>query len=477
MVPEEQTSYTPQVTGAKPPLTRAEVAIGSLSRQLSSRPVSETVAQSTVEAVTSLPIPPQPGVPTAQSVLPLPQTPVSSTTNQAPASQEIATQPISVSPEPIPVVPYPPLPNAIAPIPQSTPQVTFPSQPLQQIVQNTIGQKPKKKASFGRIALTKRALLTSVTLLALVVGAGGLYVFAQWYAAQNTPEKIFSDAMQNSLQTSQVDTQTKTNGIVNTADFDLSSLSDPIVSTHQTVDMYGSNFVLQGYGSAQNTYVSYSHFPATVSPAIKSLATNGWIQLRTKGVLPGDVDAPLVEVSDPRYQTVGILTFGIFGQKTSRELINYANSEKIYAYNPSTVQHTIISGTKVLAYRVNLNVPFLKIFDESAATDEGFSPTDVQAAVDNLSQWTGAKTTLYVSTATHRFVEAELSRSGQNTTIVYSNYDNANANLPNEPETRLNWTEFENVQSMISAEAVAKPVIAKTASVVKPVVSTVSNKL
>jgi hypothetical protein len=470
MEPEEHTSNTPHNIGARPPLTRAEVAIGSLSRQLDSR----QARQSLTEPITEKSIPfesfAQPPTPIIQSV-PVPSvapTPIAFNPNFTTQASEPSP---FVAPAPIytqPVVAAPPL----TPL-QPAPVISQPSQQLAQVA--IAGQPQKKKYPLALIALNKRAILTTVAAAVVIIGAGGLYSYARWYSAQNTPTKIFSDAMQNSLQTSQVDTQTNTNGTVNTADFDFSNLADPIVSTHQTVNMYGSSFIMAGYGSAKNTYVSYAHFPSTISPTITSLATNGWIQLRDAGSLPAAVNQSLVDVSDPRYQTVGVLTFGTFSQKTRQQLINFTGSEKIYAYNTASVTHTTLNGIKVVAYPIKLNVPFLKIYDESVAADEGFSPTDVQDGVDSLTQWTGAKATFYVDAATHRFVEAKLSKPGQQTTIAYFNY--GNANIPNEPETRLNWTEFETVQNMISSQAVNKPAIANTASVVKPTASGTANKI
>ncbi len=294
--------------------------------------------------------------------------------------------------------------------------------------------------------------MVPVTGLVLIVAViGGAVSLLHWQDAQNNPATIFSDALQNSYSTTGLNKVIDTNTTKRQVTYDFSNMSNPVVSARETVSMYGSNFEIASYGSAKNTYFSYTKFPSNISPAITGLATDGWVQLRSNGKLPQGVNTTLTDLSDPRYLAIGLLTFGNFSLTTRTQLVNYVKAEHIYAFDANNVDRTTLDGTKVLAYPISLNVAYLKILDQSIAVDEGFSPSDVQDAINALSKWQGAKAIFYVSADSHEFVQIDLEKAGNFTDINYGDYNNAS--IPGEPETKLTWEDFAPVQNMIDQQA------------------------
>jgi hypothetical protein len=447
MTPEEPSSNTPQSASSRPPISRADVAIGSLSRQLVRRnPLLQP----------DRPLPASdPAIDAPENTQPLPAEPLTpvfvpqTVVIQQSSQPNVAMPPVIQMPEPIvdQITPQPTVPNAVA-----------------------LDEQPTAKKSGW--SLPSKRVAGPVLIAVIVIAFGsGLFSWINYQHSQNTPQKIFSDALQASLNTTQIASQTSSSGIHNSASYDFTNPTDPVVSTQQTATMDGSTFQLAGYGSATNTYVSYTKFPSLVSANISSLATNGWIQLRSNGRLPSGVASMLTDASDPRYQTIGLLTFGNFPSLTREQLIKYMLAENIYQYKPSEVTDTTIDGAKVMAYPVSLNLNFLQILDESVATDEGFSPSDVQDAISGLANWSGAKATFYVSTITHRFVAVTLVKNGVATTTDYTNYDNVT--MPGEPETKLSWEDFAPVQNMINAQVAPRPAVLASKTVTKTTAATV----
>jgi hypothetical protein len=448
MTSEEPSSNPPQSASSRPPLSRADVAIGSLSRQLVRRHPSLLVDRPLTESDSLLDATAEANLPSIEPLTPVyePQTVV-----MPQPSQQV--QPAMVQmPEPIPVLAVSQPPTAIAEAPNATlaPPMTT-----------------KNKWQLP----AKRIVLPALVAVALFAVGSGVFAWVHYENSLNTPQKIFSDALQASLSTNQIASQTVLGSVHDSVSYDFSNPINPVVSTQQTASMDGATFRLAGYGSASNTYVSYTKFPALVSSNITSLATNGWVQLRNNGRLPSGVTSMLADASDPRYQTIGLLTFGNFSALTKEQLIKYLLSENIYKYNLSRVTDTTLNGVKVLAYPVSINLNFLQIFDESVATDEGFSPSDVQNAINALANWSGARATFYVSAVSHRFVSVALMKEGVKTTIDYTNYDNVS--MPGQPETKLTWDDFAPVQNMINEQVAPRSTVLTTKSVTKTTPATI----
>ena len=289
--------------------------------------------------------------------------------------------------------------------------------------------------------------IAGVVLLALLI-IGGLVGWLHIRSVQSNPDTVFKDALLASLSTSQLESQTSGGSANRQVDFDFSDMKNPQVSSQSTITRYGATFQLAAYGSAKTSYMSYTAFPTGVSSNITSVSKNAWIQLRANGILPPGVPASLAELADPRYQAFGPLVFGNFPVANRAKLVDYLLKQHIYKYQLSKVSHTKVGDTKVYAYPVSLNLGFLKVFFQSAANSEGFTPNDVQAAINDLNDLKNANATIYISASDHRIVQLDINQGGHTSTTSY----HYKAAVAAEPQTKLKWQDFANVQLQIDQQ-------------------------
>lgn len=345
--------------------------------------------------------------------------------------------------QPAPVTPQPPVPAAQP----HTAQTPTPA--------SASVEKPKRRELRLRLPgwNWRKIVLIAAIILAIAALAGGVAFWLHLRSQRNNPATVFRDALTASLSTTQVQSSTISPTGGSQSDYDFTNITNPVVSSQADVQIYGADFQVQGYGSAQNTFASYAKFPAFISKSIADVAQSSWVQLRANGVEPGTVSGVISNLADPRYQNFGPLMFGNFSATTRERQVNYLLAQHVYAYQLAKVTKTTINNQPVFAYPVTLNIAYLKLFAQSLATSEGFKAAEVQAAVNDLGKYKGAATTLYVSAATHRFVRAVFQQNGQTTTIDYGDY--GNASLLAEPETNLTWQSFANIQLQIEQQAAA----------------------
>jgi hypothetical protein len=254
-----------------------------------------------------------------------------------------------------------------------------------------------------------------------------------------------------SLSLTKLQTQTTAGNSHTEAKYDFSAITNPIVSTAATIQLNGLNFGVDGYGSAKNTYISYTKLPANVNSALATTVKNGWIQIRSNSAIPKDVNPALANLADPRYQAFGPIVTGNFADKTRQQLVRFMQQHHVYKYDINNISKTSLGGEKVLAYPVDIDTSYLKIVNQSAASSEGLSPEDIQAAIDALGELKGAKTTIYVSTSDHTFARLDATRGDQTVTKTYSHYNDVT--LPDEPQTKLLWQTFAPFQAQLEAQA------------------------
>ncbi len=306
---------------------------------------------------------------------------------------------------------------------------------------------PKPQAAKNR----RRFILPIVVVLVVLLAGAGTAAWLHEQAIRNNPDTALQDALLADMTLNQVQVQTNAGVTSSQVLYDFSTAGKPLVSNQATITLAGSQFQIAGYGSLQNTYVSYTKLPAKVSPAISSAILNAWVQLRSNGTLPTGVNPTLANVADPRYQSFGLVVVGNYPLKTRQQVVNFLVSNKAYAYDRARVTHTVLSGVKVLAYPVTLNTGFIKVANQSVAVGLNLTPADVQAASDALNAFRGAKATLYIDVATHHIRQLTVNQNGQTTTYAYSHFNNVT--LPNEPATKLTWQEFSPLQAQLEAPA------------------------
>jgi hypothetical protein len=359
------------------------------------------------------------------------------------------------TPQPPPATPAPA--SVASPIPQQTAsrQPPAPQTPAPTDSQPKQFAPPPKKPRRGRKLLL---ICGSVLVVAGVLGGG--YAYAHHQSVRNRPDTVFKDALLNSLQTPRLQIQTTANTAKTDIEYDLSSAKNPITSSEVTYQQNGKEFSLNGYGNKDSTYFSYTKLPAGVDAKLSSSVINGWIQMRSGGKLPVGSDTTLTQLIDPRSLITGPVLFANLDQKTRQQIVDFELSQKAYPYDITKVEKTTKGNSKVLVFHIKPNVGFIKVANQSLAASMGFTPDDVQSAVDALDSLKGSSWKLYVDRDSHRIIGVDVTeKDGATVSFIYNS--KPAGEMPNEPQTKVTWPYFAPYQKqLLDAAAVKTPAAA-----------------
>lgn len=405
----------------------------------------------------------RPYVPINRQPAPVTSAPI----EQAPQAADQFVVPVTIAPsapQPVAAAPQPPMPPppesppqarvftppiaAQAPTAQEVPQAQpAPTQPPQAETAAPAALPSQPRAS---LKIAKRAVIAGSTGFGIVAIIGAMAWGWMWYGNRANPDKVFAAALEQSFATTSLEQTLTTTGGTSQANFDFSNAKNTVVDTVSTLKMGGADFQLSGYGSKDNSYVSFTKTPASLKDASAQSIQNRWVQLRAGGNLAPTADKNLAALADPRTQTVGPLVFGNFDLKTRQQFVSYITNNNIYKYDKTKVKKDKFNGQTALVYPVTVNVGYLKVFNQSVATVAGYSVEDVQKATDNLDSLKEASFTVYVDPATKHFVGL-VTQSGDNLrTYTYGKYNSAQMSA--EPQTHLTWTQFAPLTYQIQAE-------------------------
>ncbi|MDB5170331.1 MAG: hypothetical protein JWO35_25 [Candidatus Saccharibacteria bacterium] len=307
---------------------------------------------------------------------------------------------------------------------------------------------------FRKPVISGRAIKIILIILAVSVVLGGLYALMRYQAYRNNPDTVFKDALQASLSTTKFQSETMPDTTSSKVSYDLSAPTNPMVSSEATIQLSGTSYDVNGYGTAKNTYVSYRSLPKTVSPSLSSVVQNAWVGVRINGALPAGVPTALAGAGDPRNLAYGPVFFANIAPKIRKQQVQYMIAKKVYDYKVEKVTQTKIGDTKVFVFAAQPNVSYLKIANQSAAFSAGLTPADIQDAVNALDNLKGATMKLYIAKSNHQLVRTEITKDNRTVSTTYS-YD-SNLALPTEPQTKLGWPDFASYQFQIEAQAATK---------------------
>ena len=366
-----------------------------------------------------------------------------------------------VAPTPPPVAPVPVEQPLAPPIPVSNVQVAAPA-PVAPLIKDFTPQ-PKQKSArkpgrkLPRLSLPadKTRLKKLVIILGTVVVVVGIFsAFLLYRAGRSTKDQAFNDALLYSLGVKQVQVTTTSETTNSVVAYDLTTPNKPVVSGLTKAQVAGSPVTLAGYGTNSDTFSSYTELPSAVLPSISSVAQNAWIQLRANNIDPVGVPSVLARAGDPHYQLVGPIIFGNFTGKTRDQLHKFLIGQNIYDYHAEPVTKDKIDGKKVIVYTLHINVGALKAANQTAAAGFGMTADQVQQAVDSLDSLQGATVKLALGASNHRPVQLQIEKNDQRATISYDKFNTAS--LPAQPQTKLTWANFSNVQFQLESQIGAK---------------------
>jgi hypothetical protein len=355
--------------------------------------------------------------------------------NLAPQPVQPAQAPPTPTPavEPAPPVDQPAQPGVAAPAP---------AQPLQ-------FTPPPKKPRRGR----KILLIGGIVIAAAAIFGGG-YAYLHAQSVRNRPETVLKDALLNDLSMPRVHLGMINDGGAADVQYDFSDSKHPVTSSVITFTQAGKFFGLKGYGTTDATYFSYVDLPSEIDAKLASSVKNGWIQMRSSGKLPVGADTGLSQQIDPRSLIIGPVLHANLDQKTRQQIADFELSQKMYQYDSLKVEKKVNGKLKVMVFHITPNIGFLKVANQSLAASMGFTPDDVQSAVDALDVYKGSIWTVQIDRKTHRIVELDITLANQKT-VTYQ-YGVDTKEMPNEPQTKVTWAYFAPYQKQLLDEAAGK---------------------
>jgi hypothetical protein len=271
---------------------------------------------------------------------------------------------------------------------------------------------------------------------------------------RNRPATVLKDALLNDLNMPRVHLGMINDGGAADVQYDFSDNKHPVTSSVITFTQAGKFFGLKGYGTTDATYFSYVDLPSEIDTKLASSVKNGWIQMRSSGKLPLGADTNLSQQIDPRSLIVGPVLHANLDPKTRQQLADFELSQKMYQYDPLKVEKKVNGKLKVMIFHITPNIGFLKVANQSLAASMGFTPDDVQSAVDALDVYKGSIWTVQIDRKTHRIVELDITLANQKT-VTYQ-YGVDTKEMPNEPQTKVTWAYFAPYQKQLLDEAAGK---------------------
>lgn len=346
----------------------------------------------------------------------------------------------------MPGQPFPQAPNPVQPIPgQAQPNNPFASSAIpspssgQANGQPLSGMPPLPDNKKPKVVLW----IAAAFVVVLIVGA---IAYGLWSANQSNPDKVFRSAINNAFSTKRV-TQSSSDGSTSQASMqlDATNVADPKVSVDASINIFGTDIKLKGYGGLKNSYIYYSSFGSATADKEFGPIIGKWIQLRKNGALPAGVDQSVTILSDPRYIAFGDFMFGNFSNQDRQQLTDFVVNNKIYKYDSKSVTSDKVNGKKVLVYPITENTAKLKELNVLVAKKMGLKESDIKSSLSELSSRHVSNIKLYIDVSSKRLVKVTLADSGQKETNEYSDYNSSK--FPGEPQADLTWADFERIET------------------------------
>lgn len=309
---------------------------------------------------------------------------------------------------------------------------------------------PKSQVPKSKLKRFLKYAALAVGIILIITGASfGVYRQAK----NNSPDKVFADAMLNNLQTKQVVVNTKSKTENSSVGFDFANSKNPVMYSRQDINTNGSITSSQGYGNTKNSYFRYSTIPSTIQPNLRTALLNAQVKVRENGSLPVNVPGNIIRATDPLYRMVGPILLSNLDQANSQKISKYLIDKKAYKYSKKDVVKQKYNGKTVLAYTTKLNINEIKTSNQSVIITMGFYPFEVEGVIGALDGLKDATLKMYISTGDHRLVATELTTTEGTITTTYDKYNQSST--PIEPQTRLSWVDYADAHYKMQADLAA----------------------
>lgn len=388
-----------------------------------------------------------PALQPAPAVMEAPQAPQPLISNPVASEPQptVPTQPAQVVQQPsIPAQPTAPTPQMNVPQPgliMPEPQVFGPQGPVMsqpETQANPAIGVPVNGGTQKKFSATK--MIIAVVALIIVVG-GGAIGFALWQKSLNSPAAVFKDAIVNSLATSYMQEDISSQGNTATVLVNDSNPSQPKSDTQVTLNIFGMNMTMEGYGSTTNGFVKMS-MKKTGNSQIDSVLGK-WTQVETNGQLAKGANSSILGLIDPYQMILGQWITGNFGSSQRAMLANYAVTQNVYNYDAAKVTSGTVNGQPVYVYNVTLNQNALKNYNHQVGQALGLQSSKVNTELSNggAANVKSASIDIYKNSKEIAKVNTVDPTDG-NSTITYS--FGSSIQFPSQPSAQVSYTQFQS---------------------------------
>lgn len=365
---------------------------------------------------------------------PTPVTPIISQPESLPPSMPVTTPPVT-----------PPVEHEIG---QSTPELSAAEQPLAPAFESAVTPPAPPRAARRRWP-RRLALAGGVLLMCALVGSGFWY-----YRQQHSPEAVMQAGLSKSLQSPFFSIHSTTPNGTSAAEFDASQPKTTHLSSEATIRLHGAQYGIRGYGSSVESFFAYSTFPDGIDARTQTTVRDAWVQVRTASKQPAGVPQAIVHAIDPRYHIFTPVVRFNASPAQQKQLLRYAQDQRVYAYDPKAVTTTSWAGERVYAYPIKLNLAYLKVMQQTIVSTFGASVQDLQSAATSLDYLKHAKNTLYISIGGKEIVGFRSEYKGSTYTYTYDS--NQRSKSTSRPQTKLAWASFATSQLQLENMASAR---------------------
>ena len=280
----------------------------------------------------------------------------------------------------------------------------------------------------------KRWIIPLVAIVLVAgISAGGWFGYQAYV---NNPATLFNQALSKSLSTKQITQNTSSSTSAAVVTLDITDTKKPRVSSLTTTN-FGVSTYVKGYGTLQNTYLSYANNPNSETNTPINLLDQ-WIRVRTDGTLPtGAALTPLITTIDPRYELLSPWVFGNLTKKDRGTITGLARSSKLYQINTKTVTEEKIHGHQVKVYEVGVN--HAALVDYFTKVGQIFDIPSTDSSTVAKLYGTRVSLKVYIQKDTQQIIRLDTVNDGVGSTTLY---DYRSVKFPDEPNPDFTYNDF-----------------------------------
>ena len=304
-----------------------------------------------------------------------------------------------------------------------------------------------KKKRFNRVI--KYALLGIVALICL----SAVIILFVWQSRVNSPQNVFTDAINSNLKLGAVNTTVMTDNGVSNNKYDFNDNKNPIVVSKQLLTKDGLSYGTESYSNSKQTYFKYSNLPQKVDQNLKKSLEGTFVKIRDNNVADSNIPEYLMSSSDPRYKLVGPVLLGNFDEKNYEIYVKNITTNNVYSYNTKNVATEKIDKEKVYVYDVKIKKDFIKSLNQSAAYLRGYSVQEMQGPLSRIDYDKNTSFRFYISKSKHKLMKISTKSSRGTSTITYNSYDKNQT--PVEPASKIVWQYYASNHIQMQAQAYA----------------------